>query len=68
MNVIWFAERKVEMLERTRMVRRDRYAKVTLWSASLSEHLTGMIFLRARRFLNCGVEVARVMRETIKNL
>ena len=67
MNAISFAGRKVETLERTRMVRRDGYAKVMLLSARLPEHLAGIIFLRARRFLDCGVDVARAMRETIKN-
>ena len=66
-NVTSFAGRKVEMLETTRIVRREGYAKVMLWSARLSEHLASMIFLRARRFLNFGVDVARAMRETIKN-
>ena len=58
MNVISFAGRKVETLERTMMVRCGGYAKVTLWSARLPEHLSGIIFFRARRFLDCGVDVA----------
>ena len=66
MNVISFAGRKVETLERTRVVRHDGYAKVTLWSARLPEHLAGMIFLRARRFLDFRVDVAREIRETIE--
>jgi len=67
MNVISFAGMKMEMLERTGMVGRDGYAKVTLWSASSPEHLTGVIFLRTRSFLDCGVDVARETRETINN-
>jgi len=67
MNVISFPGMKMETLERTGMVGRDGYAKVTLWSASSPEHLTGVIFLRARSFLDCGVDVARETRETINN-
>ena len=67
MNVISFAGRKVETLEGRRMIRRGGYEKVTLWSARLPEHLTGMIFLRTRRFQDCGGDVAREIRETIEN-
>ena len=67
MNVISFAGRKMETLERTGMVGRDGYAKVTLWSASSLEHHGGVLFLRTRRFLDCGVDVEREMKETIQN-
>ena len=64
MNVTSFAGRKMETLERMGMVGRDGYAKVTLWSASSPEHHGGVLFLRTRRFLYCGVDLAREMKET----
>ena len=67
MNVISFAGRKIETLERMGMVGRHGYAKVTLWSASSPEHHGGVLFLRTQRFLDCGVDVEREMKETIQN-
>ena len=67
MNGTSFAGRKMETLCRVGMVGRDGYAKVTLCSASSPEHLSGVIFLRTWRFLDCGVDVAREMREAIEN-
>ena len=67
MNVISFTGRKMETLERMGMVGRDGYTKVMLWSASLLEHHGGVLLLRTWRFLDCGVDVAREMKETIQN-
>lgn len=70
MNVFSVAGRKMKTLERTGMVGRDGYAQVTSWGANLPERLDEVIVLRTRRVLDCGVEVAREMREmreTIEN-